>query len=339
MDDIKKLQHYHELWECWGEIIRDKDISGSERFMRKIEKAIAVEDNSKSITEDVRNWVDEHEGKFTILHVSNCLDLSPHRKTVGKALNRLEKDGVIKKTGRVAGEYKRVVTGARIMRWWEADGVPSSVKIPLEIHELTQLFPGEIMVMAGVSNAGKTEFCMNLASLNMHDFEVDYFATEIGKHQFKKRMEYRPQEVQDEFQKRVRVWENVSSGFEDLLNPNGINIIDYLDDADGEAYKMKNHIAAIDDALESGLAFIAIQKHKSKEFGHGGEGTRNRATIYITIDNNMAKLIKAKNKKDFMQNLDGMVCEFDFRGGLHATDVWHHPEDEKQAIDFLKRRK
>jgi len=60
--------------------------------------------------------------------------------------------------------------------------------------------------------------------------------------------------------KQVRFYER-SENFDDVIDPNGINIIDYLEVLD-DFWKVGQQIKAIHDKLKNGIAVIAIQKNK-----------------------------------------------------------------------------
>jgi len=63
-----------------------------------------------------------------------------------------------------------------------------------------------------------------------------------------------------------------------------MTLIDYLEDVEGEYYKISSDIRSIYDALENGIAWVAIQKHSQARVGRGGEGTTEKARLYLTID-------------------------------------------------------
>ena len=81
-------------------------------------------------------------------------------------------------------------------------------------------------------------------------------------------------------------------------------MIDFLEEVDGEYYRIASDIRAIYDALESGVAIVALQKHSNARVGRGGEATTEKARLYITIDQllqtsdcaiSAVKIVKAKN--------------------------------------------
>ena len=78
-----------------------------------------------------------------------------------------------------------------------------------------------------------------------------------------------------------------SNGFDGIIqhyNPNGLTCIDYLEEIEGEYYRMASGIRDIYDSLNQGVALIAIQKKESSKFARGGEATAEKARLYLTVD-------------------------------------------------------
>ena len=72
-------------------------------------------------------------------------------------------------------------------------------------------------------------------------------------------------------------------------------------------------INACKQKLEGGIVAIAIQKSKFKDFGVGGEGTKDDAQLYINIDYERLTIIKAKSYRG--DNPNGRKYSFKIVGG------------------------
>jgi len=186
--------------------------------------------------------------------------------------------------------------------------------MPFDIHELTYLLPKSIVVVAGAPNAGKSAFLMNLARLNMHKFDTHYFSSEMGAAEFRDRLDnFAPDILPHQW--RLRVWER-SENFEDVIRPEGLNIVDFLEIND-DFWKVGLFIRRIFDKLTTGVAFIALQKNAGSELGLGQTRGLEKARLYIAMDSHKIKIVKAKNWVNHTVNPNGMYREFKLVKGSH----------------------
>ena len=225
-----------------------------------------------SLTEQIREWVLTTEGNFSTTDVHKELDLTTrdHKKFCTTILGRLVQEGLIERWGDRRGTYRRIESDCKPLNWLDACDDELPLRLPLGIEEMASIMPGNIIVVAGVSNAGKTAFLMNLAKLNMNRFPVHYFSSEMGCEEFKKRVrrhtDLRPEDWEVKFYER-------SADFQDVIRPDDINIIDFLQIYD-EFYKVGQFIHRIHEKLGRGIAVIALQKNKDAPLGLGGLAER-----------------------------------------------------------------
>jgi flagellar hook-basal body complex protein FliE len=162
---------------------------------------------------------------------------------------------------------------------------------PMGIHEWVNIFPKNIAVIGGASNAGKTAFLLNVAYDNRLKQPVKYFSSEMGPEELRLRLQL--------FGHRLRDWECIefldrSSNFAPAIDPDALNIIDYLEITDN-FYQIGGEIKQIFDRLRSGIAVIGIQKKAGTDYARGGEFTLEKARLYMALDYNVAKIVKGKN--------------------------------------------
>jgi hypothetical protein len=235
-------------------------------------------------------------------------------------LRRLASDGVIEKYGNKKGVYRVINDDCKEVAWQNATDVSLPIQWPFGIEKLVDIMPGNIVVLAGESNAGKTAFLLNLMKINMDSFDIHYFNSEMGAEEMKRRIsnfeDIKPHEWNFHFYER-------SGDFADVIRPNGFNIIDFLEVHD-EFWKVGGIIREIHDKLDRGICIIAIQKDKMKEIGKGGAVTLEKPRLYMNMRPGELKIIKAKNWHSSSVNPNGMSIIFKVVNGskLYTAGSW-----------------
>ncbi len=99
------------------------------------------------------------------------------------------------------------------------------MKYPFGIEKLFNTYPGNLIVVAGASDAGKTAFLLNFVRLNMDKYPIYYQSSEMGAEELANRLE--------QFDLPLGSWtftaEERSRDYADVIRPDCINIIDYLE--------------------------------------------------------------------------------------------------------------
>jgi len=234
-------------------------------------------------------------------------------------LGRLVEEGFIQRVS--SGVYRRVDAECEDIDFVNIDDTILDITWPFRIEELVQIMPGNIVIIAGEPNAGKTAFLLNLVKDNMRKHDVYYFSSEMGPMEFKKRLV--------KFDLPLNRWKfhpkERTSNFADVIQPDAINIIDFLEIYD-EFYKIGAMIREVYDKLNKGTAVIAIQKNKGNEYGLGGTRGLEKARLYLNIEPGKARIIKAKNWASF-ENPNGLEIDFKLAQGCKFfTDTgWQKP--------------
>ena len=316
MPDEEIAQVLEHLIISWGETpdpkwISDKIESAKKRDLRR----------SGDITKAIEEWVSVTDGYFSVTDCRQALQsiTDSDQTTFRVILHRLAKRGVIEKNGHKDGVYRRIVTEIEPLDWKNADTNPLPLHWPFLIERLVSIYPGNIAIIAGSPNAGKTAFILNFIKLNQDHQEIHLFSSEGGKEELNQRIAKFGLPFDDW---TFHAWER-SGNFQDCVKPNAINIIDYLEIHD-DFYKVGGQIKAIADRLKTGFALIALQKPTGRDAGLGGERGLEKPRLYLAMDGGRLKIVKAKSWARCDQNPNGLIHDFKIIDGckFHTTGDW-----------------
>lgn len=218
-------------------------------------------------------------------------------------------------------DYKHVSTAAPLPIIW-----------PLGIHQKVNSFPGNLAVVAGTTNAGKTALLMDVMRLN-NDFPLPiyYWYSEGGEAELRSRLDNCPGMAIEEWNFRAF---SRTCDFADVIAPDCLNIVDYLELTD-ELFRVNTHLTAISDRIGQGLAIVAIQKKQGAKYGRGQEFSAEKSRLYISLDEAegrgcaQATIRKGKSWAIKGQNPNGMVCTFQIIDGWisEVLSDWRYPVD------------
>lgn len=299
------------------------EVRNAEKIVQQYFSVNQEEIAEQFASDEIREWVEEADGEFKSTQVATSLHLSTkcQKKNLSQVLGRLIKEGVIERVGKKYGEFRKVDDDCPEMEWWEAPRESIKLEWPFELEKIVEILPKSIVIIAGISNVGKTAFFINLIVKNIDKKKLYYFSSEMDETEVRKRFELVDGLDVDKWRKNLKVFQRAHS-FQDVVSPDGINMIDYLDDE--EAYKIKHRITKIRDKLNKGIAIIALQKPRGRDEGYGGEQTKNLPRLYLSIDNSLLKIVKAKNWKTH-ENPNGKIHEFKLINGSQflPQGLWH----------------
>jgi len=264
--------------------ISDKISSAFDRALRK----------ERNLTEDVEHWVSLTKGLFSLTEAYISLQiLTPGQKNaVHQVMHRLCEKGVIERVPPKNGVYRRIEDASDEIDFLNVEEDFVKILWPLEIQEWVRTLPKNIIIIAGTKDAGKTAFLLNTCQLNRGKFKINYFSSEMGPLELRERLK--------KFEGNLKDWKQDinfrerSSNFADVIKPNDVNIIDFLEISD-EFYKIAGMIKEIYDKLKKGIAIIALQKNPKTEFGIGGARSIEKARLYLTLEGGLAKILSGKN--------------------------------------------
>lgn len=307
----------------------------------KVKSALTRKDRQEvNFAQAIRNWVMVSTGTFGSQDVDNegTKGTTGDRRYIAKVLRRLAEEGVIERTGSKNGYYRRIETEIEKMEWRDASTTPFEIKWPFKVEELVSVYPGNLIVVAGESNAGKTAFMLNVARLNMHQGkDIVYFSSEMDESELKVRLLLFEEELGvplDDWDSGINFYKRTRD-FHDIIKPDAINIIDFFEISDA-FYKIAGSFTRIWEKLDQGIVIVALQKDPNAAVGRGGPFSEEKARLYLNIMKNypagqLIEIRKGKNNND--KSADGMELSFTTRKGclLTPNGEWYFPERKRRT--------
>ncbi len=271
----------------------------------------------KTLTEKIHAWITVTDGDFNVTECDRELSIvTQHDKTMRrKVMQRLVQEGIIEKTGRRRGIYRRIDADCPEIDWRNAPTESIYIHFPLGVEEYVKIMPGNLIIIAGESNAGKTAFLLNFIRRNMHRHDVHYFSSEGGKEEHRLRLgEFPP----DEAIGRPVDWQHhlyeCDGDFQDHIRPDAFNIIDFLEVYD-DFYRIGGMLQAIHAKLDKGIAVVAIQKNPGALHGLGGARSIEKARLYLSLEPGLCTIRKAKIWRNKTVNPNGLSLGFSIING------------------------
>lgn len=275
------------------------------------------------LAERIEEWVKNTRGWFTTdeldreLGIRDLADKNNRMVVMGRLAN---KAGIVVRHPR-ENKIWRFVDIKRtdiLYKTASASGI-IPVKWPLEVETKVNLLPGNIAVIAGVSGTGKTAWGLNFIKLNQDKFHIHLFCSEMDEKgvQLKERLELFEGIDLSEWTFEAHYQ---TEHFEDVIEPDCVNIIDYLEMTQ-DLFNVNTHLTAISHKIGSGLAIVFIQKKMGAALGYGAEFSLFKAALYINLDLNKATIIKGRSWANKLHNPAGLYREFRiFNGADFRTE-------------------
>ncbi|MDY0222993.1 MAG: bifunctional DNA primase/polymerase [Desulfobacterium sp.] len=381
---------YDEIFTAlWGENLLKCDPPKDKDEVRTIANSIHNREQSKSDTlkSRIEEFIKDDTGFFTLSQLDSELGIMQSEKNNRKQiLHRMTQDGKLER-GNQRGLYRICDYQLAPLDFVNVKDAEVSLPLPLELSNHASVMPGDIVVIAGSTNGGKTCFVMNLVhsilngqaakitditgekvSRNARISENYVYFNQYGKNiphskpvsvLLNEQMNSKSDPVNVRyliaegnptiFKKRANNFSgglnsfikhpnfqhsNRQNSFQDVIDPNGINIIDYLRIYDN-FWLIGDTITKILNKLENGIAIICIQKRSDKDFARGGEFSIENSALAFNLDTNKPHGHTAtimKLKYPIGENIDGMSRDFKIGGGANIKTIsdWMYVKDKKQ---------
>ncbi len=269
----------------------------------------------KMVKDAIELFVARSVGEFSYRDVCHNLHLMERndKNNASKILSRLVERGELTRTGKRDGIFRKPDEELSLMNWKNADTTGLDIKFPLEIERMVKIFPKSIIIVAGVKDGGKTAICLEFARLNKDKHDIYYFNSEMGEEEFRYRLEL--------FKVSFETWDkgfypySRTESFHQVIRPDAFNVIDFLEITSPEDFvSVADKIKKIYEALNKGIALIAIQKNFGRDTGRGDSLSTEKARLYLSVNRGVMKIVSAKNWTTH-ENPNGKVMHFKLVGG------------------------
>ena len=204
------------------------------------------------------------------------------------------------------------------------------VTLPFGLHDLVEIMPSNVIVIAGEPNTGKTAFLLNVVRDNMDKFNVHYFNSEMGAGDLRKRLEKFEGIGLDDWWHGFCAYERTNN-FPEVIQPGegNINLIDFLE-VHEEFYRVGGILNDIYRRLNGAIAIVALQKNYKTDIGLGGLRSLEKPRLYIAMSRSRIKIVKAKNFKT-VENPNQKIMDFSLVQGWRFIPLgdWRYDYDEK----------
>lgn len=328
--------------QSWGESKQDPNKWAVEKWVNACKYGDRKTDN---LTAKINEWVKANVRpgctfkRSELYSEFSCVGENL-KLAVRGVLAGLCEQGIIELTGKANGVYRLKDNNLVRMDIKNTTANFFEMKWPLGIENLARMLPKNIAIIAGAKSSGKSAMMLNVALMNKDVHRVRYISSEMAENELRFRLDHF--KTPEGLPLPISAWDNVefyykSSGFADMVIPDGLNIVDFMEIHDN-FWRIGAMISEVFDKLTSGVAVIGVQKARGKKFGRGAEFTQEKARIYITLDRQQiggrAKLVEVKTPVNMAENPRGSVCDYKLYGGcnFHIINGWHdHYEEESEG--------
>jgi hypothetical protein len=291
-------------------------IDGLLRAARRFDPAgIIIPEPDTEESERIKAWIAASPGEFSTRDLDYDLSIKgvQQKQMRTKILEKFVAEKILSRAGKRRGVYRPYKKDLETINFKTAETVSLPIILPLGIHKMVKIMPGNIIILAGESNAGKTALALNIIKDNMALFDVHYFNSEMGDGELKNRLKMFDDIFLDQW--RFNAYRR-SDNFADVVftGKKSLNIIDFLE-VHEDFYAVGEKIKQIHSSLNQAIAIIAIQKNKGAEFGLGGGRTMEKARLVLNVEPGRFKIVKAKNFVDPNLNPNGLVCRWKLING------------------------
>lgn len=209
-------------------------------------------------------------------------------------------DPICESVGRKDGWYRPIQEMPKPVNWQEANpNIDFPIALPfgnIDLRKYVWIDLDTIIGVAGSKDSGKTGWLMRIVVANMNNpnFHTVFLSNmEGGTSQIRRRFD--AMDIKIPTPAPFDLYHVIDNFHDFMKEPNTLYVIDYIDVPEsGEFYMIAPALARIQKKLVNSVAVVGLQKHSKRDMAFGGEQTLKKAGLYIALDTNKLKIVRAK---------------------------------------------
>ena len=261
---------------------------------------------------DIEEWIKNTTGDFHLRDIMVQLQLEPSeygrlREAIHTACGR----GIAKSLGRRDGWYRSIDREYSLMNFKHRNSSGFlNIKYPFGLEEYVRTPKRSLVVVGGSPQAGKTAFAHNVIALNWRTHRIVLWDSENSDAEIEDRLS----KHRDYMEWPDDLVRSRSSDFEDIIEPDSLNIIDYLEVPEN-VWEIRTPLRHIREKLGEGVAVIMLQKPEGRDLPYGKEWAKQLPRIVCAMEGGILKILKGKTWAQKDVNPDGLRWSFKLVGG------------------------
>jgi hypothetical protein len=288
---------------------------------------INVDPNHHKAAALLKHWIDQAPGAFSVRELGMAkMDEQDEFMLIWHLTNMVD-NGFLEHYGNKRGWYVKVESELVELDYKSATPEPVDMWLPFGLSDLVEIHPGNIIIIAGTPNAGKSAAIYNTIKENKHKgWEQYLFNSESGAGELRKRLDKFPDMTMDMWD--FRAYQR-SEDFHQVVK-SGENVINYIDflQIHDDFYRIGGLLTRIHDKLDGAICIVGLQKNPGSETGLGGYRMLEVTRLAIALEFGKVKIIKAKNFRDPENNPNGKYKNFSLIDGcvIKSPHNWYREE-------------
>lgn len=281
---------------------------------------------------EIAAWIRATTGEFHLDDIAREFGIARNQyNKLRIVLSRLCDEGICKSMGRHDGHYRKVQAQVKPLKFWKneetgiidlsfpkgRDGTEFNFVPLINIHK------GDAIVLAGLTDKGKTALCLNFLVENMDKMHVKYLCNEPNEYRLKERFEYMDwvslfrsdrSPDDDDYCKFELI--SVYQDHEDFIEGADFYIVDWIHIKEN-FWEVATVIDNIKKKSADAVALVVLQKGEGRTTGIGGVHTLFFADLGLILDDGIITINKGKSK----HKITGKSYAFELQDGVKLHSI------------------